>query len=323
MGINLLKAGDNVLEFFLLKSSVCRTSSNNKKYLDLTLVDKTGEVNGKYWDCKTEEVETFQAHQLVKVQGVVQEWQQRLQLKINKIRIALPEDNVSISDFIPTASEDPQAMYKVIWRFIHEMTNEDIKKIVAKMVKSKEEQLMFYPAAKENHHAIIGGLLYHIKTMLLAGEKLAEIYGGINKDLLYAGIILHDLSKTDEMKAGPIGLITEYTVEGQLLGHIIQGVREIDQTAKEVGADSEVSLLLQHMVLAHHYVPEYGSPKRPMIPEGELLHYLDMIDARMYDMGKVLANTAPGELSDRVWTLDNRKLYRAHLESKKESSPEE
>jgi 3'-5' exoribonuclease len=212
MGINLLKAGDAITEFFLLKSSVCRVSSNNKKYLDLTLTDKTGEVNAKYWDCKAEDEKTFHAHQLVKIQGIVQEWQQRLQVKIQKIRLVLPEDQVTIADFVPTAPEDPRAMYQVVWHFINKLTNEDIKKIVAKLVKAKEEKLMFYPAAKENHHAVIGGLLYHITTMLLAGEKMAEIYRGINQDLLFAGIILHDLSKTDEMKAGPIGLITEYTV---------------------------------------------------------------------------------------------------------------
>jgi 3'-5' exoribonuclease len=180
-------------------------------------------------------------------------------------------------------------------------------------VGEKEEQLMFYPAAKENHHAVVGGLLYHIISMLRAGEKLAEIYSWINKDLLYAGIILHDLAKIDEMEAGEIGLITEYTVEGQLLGHIIQGIKDIDRVAREEGADGEVSLLLQHMVLSHHYEPEFGSPKRPMIPEAELLHYLDMIDARMYDMRRVLDHVPPGGLSDRIWLLHNRRLYQNRL----------
>jgi len=310
MGINMLKPGEVVLGFFLLKAAECKTSSTNKKYLDLTLADKTGEINGKMWECSEEDEKTYRSHMLVKVKGTVTAWQHRLQIKIEKIRPALPEDGVKIEDFVPAAPENPAVMYGEIWRYINGITNEDIKKIVSRLVKEKEAKLMFFPAAKENHHAVIGGLLYHIRTMLKAGEKLAEIYTGLNKDLLYAGIILHDLAKIDEMQAGEIGLITDYTVEGQLLGHIIQGIKDIDRVAREEGIDGEVRLLLQHMILTHHYEPEFGSPKRPMIPEGELLHYLDMIDARMYDMKKVLENTSPGDFSDRVWVLHNRKLYR-------------
>lgn len=318
MEIEQLQAGDGVLDFFLLKSVVVKTSSNNKKYLDLTLVDKTGELNGKLWDCSEDDENNFRAHKMVKVKGALIEWQQRLQLKIEKIRLVQPEDQVNIADFVPRAPEKPEEMFAEVWRFIDSLANQDMKKIVAKIVQDKKEQLMYYPAAKENHHAILSGLLYHIKTMLYAGEKLTEIYKGLNKDLLFSGIILHDIAKIDEMQVGEIGLITEYTKEGQLLGHIIQGIKAIDQAAREEGADPEVSLLLQHMILSHHYEPEYGSPKRPMIPEGELLHYLDMIDARMYDMRKALRKTGSGEFSDRVWVLHNRKLYQSDLKSDKE-----
>lgn len=318
MEIRQLQAGDGVLDFFLLKTVVVKTSSNNKKYLDLTLVDQTGELNGKLWDCSEEDENNFRAHKMVKVKGTLLEWQQRLQLKIEKIRLVQPEDQVNIADFVPKAPENAEEMYAEVWRFIEGLTNQDLKKIVSRIVQEKKEQLMYYPAAKENHHAILGGLLYHIKTMLLAGEKLTEIYQGLNKDLLFSGIILHDIAKIDEMQSGEIGLITEYTVEGQLLGHIIQGIKAIDQVAREEGADPEVSLLLQHMILSHHYEPEYGSPKRPMIPEGEMLHYLDMIDARMYDMRKALGKTESGEFSDRVWVLHNRKLYQSNLRPERE-----
>lgn len=310
MSISQLKAGDGVLDFFLLKTAECKTSSNGKKYLDLTLADKTGEINGKLWDCSEEDEHNLQSHKLVKVKGIITEWQHKLQLKIERVRLVLPKDGINIDDFVPTAPEKAGEMLAEVWRFIDKITNDDIRNIVAKIVREKKEQLLFFPAAKENHHAVLGGLLYHIKTMLRAGEKLAEIYEGLNKDLLFAGIILHDIGKIDEMQAGELGLVTDYTVEGQLLGHIIQGIKYIDQAAREVGAGEEVSLLLQHMILCHHYEPEFGSPKRPMIPEGELLHYLDMIDARMYDMKKVLGKTAPGDFSDRVWVLHNRKLYR-------------
>jgi len=147
------------------------------------------------------------------------------------------------------------------------------------------------------------------------GEKVSEIYVGLNKDLLFAGVILHDIAKTAEMNASELGIVSEYTVEGELLGHIIQGIKMIDQTATQIGADPEISLLLQHMILSHHYEPEYGSPKRPMIPEAEILHHLDMIDARMFDMQKVLGNVEEGKLSEKVWLLNNRKLYKSSIQN--------
>jgi len=147
------------------------------------------------------------------------------------------------------------------------------------------------------------------------GEKASEVYTSLNRDLLFAGIILHDIAKTVEMNASELGIVSEYTIEGELLGHIIQGIKMIDQTATKLGADPEVSLLLQHMILSHHYEPDFGSPKRPMIPEAEVLHYLDLMDARMYDMGRVLGGVEEGKLSEKVWLLNNRKLYKTAVKN--------
>jgi 3'-5' exoribonuclease len=146
--------------------------------------------------------------------------------------------------------------------------------------------------------------------MLKAGEKLLEVYDFLNKDLLFAGIILHDIAKLDEIKANALGIASDYTMEGQLLGHIIQGIKRINNAARNTKLDPRIATLLEHMILAHHYEPEFGSPKRPMIPEAEILHYLDIIDARMFDMQKALGQVGEGEFSEKVWTLNNRKLYK-------------
>ncbi|HZK61874.1 MAG TPA: hypothetical protein VFC41_07330, partial [Anaerovoracaceae bacterium] len=111
--------------------------------------------------------------------------------------------------------------------------------------------------------------------------------------------------ESDEM-----GISSGYSFEGQMLGHLIQGVKLIDRVAAEINIPREKAIMLEHMILTHHYEPEYGSPKKPLFPEAEILHYLDMIDARMFDMQAALDATNPGEFSDRVWTLDNRKLYK-------------
>ena len=311
--IKQLQAGDIVQSFFLVKAADSKTGGNNKSYLDLTLVDQTGELNAKIWDRSDEDAKQYVPNTLVKVQGVVNEWQSRLQLKIHKIRVATVEDDLDIGNFVPVAPYSPEFMYAEIESYIGKIKNHDMSNIVKSLITANKEKLLLYPAAKQNHHAVRSGLMYHIMTMLRLGEKASEIYLGLNRDLLFAGIILHDIGKTVEMNASELGIVSEYTIEGELLGHIIQGIKMIDRAATMVGADSEVSLLLQHMILSHHNQPDFGSPKRPMILEAEMLHHLDMIDARMYDMQRVLGNLEDGKLSERVWLLDNRKLYKANV----------
>jgi 3'-5' exoribonuclease len=311
--IREFQSGDLIQSFFLVKAAEYKTTNNNKSYLDLTLVDQTGEINAKLWDYNAEVDPQYAANMLVRVRGSISEWQNRLQLKIDKIRVAIEEDRLNIGDFVPVAPYSPEMMYAEIEKYMGMIRNTDIAKIVTTLVTNHKEKLWLYPAAKQNHHAVRSGLLYHITTMLKMGEKVSEVYVGLNRDLLFAGIILHDIAKTAEMNASELGIVSEYTVEGELLGHIIQGIKMIDQAAIEVGADQEVSLLLQHMILSHHYEPEFGSPKRPMIPEAEILHYLDIIDARMYDMGRALERVEDGEFSDKMWLLNNRKLYKSTI----------
>jgi 3'-5' exoribonuclease len=308
--INEFKAGERIEGYFIIKSIECKASSNGKKYFDLSLGDSTGEINAKLWEYKEEDARTYTDSILIKVRGTVTEWQGNLQLKIEKLRITDSTDEVNIGDFVPAAPLEPEFMYEEIHKYIYGFKNESIKNITKIIFEDCKDKLIYYPAAKKNHHSIRAGLLYHILTMLRSGEKLTEIYTHLNTDLLFAGVILHDLSKTEEMEANPLGIVSDYTVEGQLLGHITQGVKRIENAADIAGADKETTMLLQHMVLSHHYEPEYGSPVKPMLPEAEMLHYLDIIDARMFDMKKALRDTKGGEFSDRIWSLENRKVYK-------------
>ncbi|WP_081896963.1 HD domain-containing protein [Clostridium sp. KNHs214] len=310
MTINQFQAGNRIDGFFLIKSVECKSSSNNKKYLDFTLADRTGEINAKLWN-STEADEIYRANTLVKVRGMVTEWQNTLQFKIEKIREVMDEDGVDITDFVPVAPYTSEEMYNDVMEYINKINNEEIKKLVNYILDEYKETLMYYPAAKSNHHSVRGGLLYHITTMLKAGEKLCQIYTFLNKDLLYSGIILHDISKMEEMASSELGIVSEYTIEGQLLGHIVMGVKKIETAAEKLNINPEIKMLLEHMVLAHHYEPDYGSPKKPMIPEAEMLHRLDDMDAKMYDMKKALEDVEPGSMSDRVWSLEKRAIYKA------------
>ncbi|MGH4051720.1 MAG: 3'-5' exoribonuclease YhaM family protein [Clostridium sp.] len=313
--INELKKGDRVEGFYVIKSvdSKVSNNSNSNRYLDFNLGDATGDINAKLWECNDELERTFKQSILVKIKGTVNEWRGVLQLKIERIRLTEENDEVKIGDYVAVAPYTAEKMYDDVLNYLSKIENEDIQNIVTNILSNNEEKLMHYPAAKSNHHSIRSGLLYHTTTMLKAGEKLSEIYTFLNTDLLYAGIILHDIGKIYEMNASELGIVSEYSVEGQLLGHIIQGIKMIETASIEVKAKNEVSMLLQHMVLSHHYEAEYGSPKKPMIPEAEMLHHLDIMDARMYDMNKAEGNTKEGKFSERIRSLDNINVYKSDI----------
>lgn len=318
MQIKDFKIGEEITGFYLVKAKNIKTSSANKPYIDFTFQDVTGEVNAKLWDVKGDIESIYNPGEVVKVMGSVTQWQSSVQLKLIKIRAITPEDEVDYNAFIPTAPIAANAMMDEILSFVNDMENEEIRRLVNALIDHYKTQLMYYPAAKSNHHAIKSGLLYHILRMLRSAKALGSVYKNLNMDLVYAGVILHDIEKINEMDATEVGVVEGYTKEGQLLGHIIMGIKRIDQVSESLGIDPEISLLIQHMILTHHYEPDFGSPKKPLIPEGELLHYLDMIDARMYDMNKALKDLPEEAFSEPVFVLDRRKLYKSKFSKTEE-----
>lgn len=310
--------GDSIQGYYLLKYVTLRTTNANNRYYDLTLADKTGEVNAKIWDVQMVKGMELKDGIIVKVRGVVNEWQDSLQLKVERIRLLEAQEDLDIEDFVPAAPYKAEKMLEQVLAYIGRIRDKDIRGITETILKEKQEKLLFYPAAMRNHHSIRSGLLYHMLTMLKMAEKVMEVYSFLNSDYLYAGVVLHDLSKIEEMESNELGVVSSYTPEGMLLGHIIQGIKTIDRVGSQLEADQETIILLQHLVLSHHYEPEFGSPKRPMIPEGEILHYLDLMDARMYDMQKALENVEPGGFSEKIWLLHNRNIYRPKKEARRD-----
>ena len=302
--------GEAIQGYYMLKSLSLKTSNANNRYYDLTIADQTGEANGKIWDPNMVSDLELTDGMLVKLKGLVNEWQGQLQVKVERIRKVNAGDNIRVEDFVPSAPYSSEEMMDDILKYAARIQNKDIRSIVETLLEENMEKLNHYPAAMKNHHSMRGGLLYHITTMLKMAEKVMEVYTHLNGDLLYAGVLLHDLAKIQEMDANELGIVSSYTPEGMLLGHIIQGIKDIERVGSQIQADREIIILLEHMILAHHYEPEFGSPKRPMIPEGEILHHLDMMDARMFDMQKAMEVVKPGEFSDKVWLLHNRQMYR-------------
>lgn len=307
------KPGDTVQGYFYIRQSEMKQTTTNNKYMNFTFSDTSGDINAKLWDWDEDNVTRFAAGILVKARGQVVDWQGQLQLKIERIRRTIDTDHVEISDYVPSAPQSGESMLRELYSVLNTFTNLELKTLVETILKKYETQLLICPAAKKNHHAVRCGWLYHVSTMLRAAVGLSQVYPFLDQDLLYAGVMLHDIGKCEEMQMTDIGLVSDYTPAGNLLGHIIQGIQILHETAAELGTNSEWTLLLEHMILSHHYEPEYGSPKYPMFAEAEMLHYLDIMDARMYDMAKALENTNPGGFSDRIWSLENRTLYRRSL----------
>ncbi len=291
--------------FLLVRSAEQRTSSNGGKYLDMTLCDTTGDINCKMWDGT---VQPPRQGAVVKVRGTVQEYNGRLQLRVERLRNPGPEDDVDASQLMPCAPEKPESMLNEIHRVIDSMHTPELQKILREMIRMCGDRLNYYPAAQRVHHAEKSGLLHHTLSVLRAAEAMLPLYPFLDADLLLAGCIAHDLSKTAEFISDEAGNVSDYSAEGQLLGHLVHGVSQVQEAARRCGVTGEYVLLLSHMVISHHGQPDHGSPRPPMFPEAEMLHLLDDMDAKMNEMEGVMRRTPVGAFSEKIWSLD-RRLY--------------
>ena len=302
-----IKRDDRFEGYLIVRSAEQRASANGKNYLDMTLADKSGSINAKMWDGT---VQPPLAGSIVKVRATGNEFNGRMQLRVEKIRAAENRDPVDMSALIPCAPRDPNEMLGEVVRAADHIADPDLRRITCGLLDRAGDKLLTFPAAKQMHHAERSGLLHHTTTMLRAANAIMSVYPQLNASLLIAGVIVHDLAKIDEMDADTLGLVSDYSVDGKLIGHIVRGVVNIQLAAEKTKASPGKALLLQHMVLSHHGIPEYGSPLAPKFPEAEVLNTIDTLDARLYEMDEALSRAIPGGFSEKVWGLDNRQLYR-------------
>ncbi|MFB3169122.1 3'-5' exoribonuclease YhaM [Neobacillus sp. 179-C4.2 HS] len=293
--------------YLLIKSATKGIASNGKPFLTLILQDQSGEIEAKLWDANEEDEKNYTAQSIVKIIGDIHNYRGKSQLKIRQIRRTGPSDSVKLEDFLETAPLSQEEMTSKLTQYIFDMKNPNIQRITRHLLKKHQKAFLEYPAATKNHHEFVSGLVYHVVSMLDLAKAIASLYPSLDKDLLYAGVILHDMGKVVEL-SGPIS--TTYTVEGNLLGHITIMVNEIGKAAEELGISGEEVLILKHLVLSHHGKAEWGSPKPPLIKEAEILHYIDNLDAKMNMLDRALERVKPGEFTERVFALDNRSFYK-------------
>lgn len=307
--IRQMVRGMDIEGFYVIKAAFAKVSSNGKPFLNLTLSDKTGAIEAKVWDYGGPIGQTDEG-KIIKIRGSVSEFRGALQVTIDRIRLAEESDPYDVSALVPTAPIDGEKLYSEVERLIASIEDADYKAVCLALLERHKESFQSIPAAKSVHHGFLQGLLMHTGTMMRIADFLARTYADtVDRSLLLAGTFAHDLQKEREFVFSPLGLVTDYSLSGQLLGHLVMGAQEIDEIARELAIPQEKAVLLEHLVLSHHGEPEYGAAVRPVCAESELLSYIDMIDSRMEIYRETLEKTPLGAFSERVFALDGKKLY--------------
>ena len=300
---------EHVDSFALIKSADVRLTKNGKTYIGLVFSDRSGDLPGNLWDATEEQITRFVPGKIVKLQGVRGSYHDQPQVQITNVRLTESGEPENPSDFMVHAPIKEADMNDALNDYILLIVNPTWNRLVRRLFTQYHDAFLRYPAAKSNHHAFAGGLAFHSLSIAKLAKGVAGQYPQLNQELLIAGALLHDLGKTIEL-SGPVA--TQYTLSGNLIGHITLIDEQIVLAARELKFDlqDEDLILLRHVVLSHHGILEYGSPVRPVVMEAEVLHQLDELDAGIQMMSGVLEKTAEGSFSDRVFGLDNRKFYK-------------
>ncbi len=308
-----IKAGDVVDDIFVLAEKILSQKRDGNNFLNVTLSDKTGTLKGVVWD----NVDPITAHvtsgDFVSVRGKVSEYKGTLQLVVKAMDVCVPEA-VDPSDFLPATSRDMDGMFQRLVKITESLSTPYLKKLFDAFWKDKEfvHKFKTAPAAKKMHHAYIGGLLEHTLSMTSLADKVAGHYGGIDRDLLISGAILHDIGKIDEFE---YQFKIDYSDEGRLLNHIVIGIKMVDEKLSGIEDFPEDQIfLLKHMIVSHHGAREFGSPEPPKTIEAVLLNYIDEIDSKVNGIRDFMASEDPNE----TWTSYHRLLERQFYKGKKD-----
>ena len=299
--------------FFMVLHKQHRTTKSNKPYLMLILGDKTGQVEARIWEPGDPRIaKEFERGDIVKVRGCISRFDDRLQLKVEQLRKSAVGESEK-TDLLPSTTCNVDELWQQLLGFVGSFTDPHLKQLLTTLL-SDDKLAQAYreaPAAKQLHHAYLGGLLEHVISLLKLADRAAPHYPVLHRDLLLSGVILHDIGKVYELgwDAG-----FEYTVEGTLLGHIQMGMELVEKTIAGLpDFPPRLKTLVLHVILSHHGKLEFGSPKLPMIPEALVLNFLDDLDAKMQAVASEFEKSlregkAADELTGKIWALDQRQM---------------
>ena len=301
-----IKIGDDVTFYALIENMQKRFTPNKSGYYGATLSDGESSIDARIWDCNLIESKDISAGNVYRFTAHVNEYAGKAQYVIKNIELV--EDNeIDSSKFFKSAPLSKDDLNKGIKTYLKKITNPVLYKLCVNLISKVAPEYFEYPAAMSMHHNFLHGLAYHTYTMLNLAEKLLELYPGMNSNLLYAGVILHDIGKTKELSGSKAPV---YTQDGNLLGHIVIGLQMVAVAAFEEGVEgAEEVKMLEHMIASHHGELEYGSPKEPGIMEAYALHLIDLMDSKMAAISPEVVKTKKGESTSPIGSLGRKPLY--------------
>ena len=295
--------------FVLVKSCDRKSAKNGSSYLDLIITDGESDVVAKIWDFRGLPEEQPAVGTLIRVRGTLSLYNNQPQFKIDRFRPANESDDVDIGSFVPSASFSGEEMYDAVTEIAESFKDEELKKLTLAVLVEYKNIILNLPAAFKLHHAVRSGLLMHTLTLCRLAQSVCDIYPYIDRDLLLCGAILHDIAKSEEFNLAPTGLVDGYTVRGTLIGHLVGGAMLIDETGKKLGISPDTLMLVEHMLISHHGIPDYGAAVRPLFIEAEVLSSIDTFDANLFEIANAVKGVETGSFTNRMWALDDRKFY--------------
>ena len=297
--INELKENDLVEEVYIVNNKNKALSKTGKYYYAMSLIDKTGNIDGRVWQIDNASIEDFNNNDYVYIKGEVRSFNGKLQISVDKIRVA-NKDEYDINNYFSTSKIPIADMEKELVQFIDKVKNQNFNKLLkAIFIEDKEfyKKFIYHQAGKSIHHNYIHGLIEHTLSVAKDCDLIYHNYPYLNYDLIITTALLHDIGKVYEINAIPVN---EYTDDGYMLGHITMGFNIIKNKIDEIGSfshDEELELL--HCILSHHGTLEFGSPKEPMLPEAFIVATIDNLDAKMSYMNQILESYKVSNKFDR------------------------
>ena len=327
--INQLMPGETLDQVFLVRNKDLRTTKSGGLYVSCTLCDKTGVIPARLWQASESIYNSIPVDGFLHVKGRTEDYRGNLQLVIDACR-PYSAEKVDLVDFLPVTTGDVEKMWSELLEILRDVRNKHLRLLIKKFVEDRDLVAAFKraPAAMQMHHPFIGGLLEHTLDVARAAKALLPLYPQVNADLVLAGVFLHDIGKSAELSAGTS---INYTDRGQLVGHITIAAIWIAEKAAAVAAETDEPVpqkiinLLQHIILSHHGVYEFGSPKLPAIPEAFFIHYLDNLDAKMFMTTNAIENDPDQQASFTSYMRElETRLYKrsGKLEAEKDTDSE-
>jgi len=302
-----MKEDKKVEGYFGVKEKNVRTSRSGNLYLDLTLVDHTGQINAKMWNDIKEVKDTFSEGDAVAIKGYISLYNQKLQMTIQNIRPVREEDKQHGYDFvnlIKSSEKNLEEVWNSLQDIIETIGTEELKTLTQQIYTKWEEQLKVYPAAMKLHHAYRGGLLEHIHNCTKNAVSIGQNYPDYNLDLIKTGALLHEIGKIKELTPG---INIDYTDKGNFAGHLVLGRDILIENIREIDNFSEIlQNKLEHILLSHHGRLEWSSPKEPSFPEAAIIYYSDKVDTYLEQM----QNAIDEDRSDGDWTGNRNYFHR-------------